>query len=300
MVAAEGRGSAPARAALAGNPSDGYGGAVLAVTLPEFKAEAVARVAPGPSVSPASELVAATVRRFERHLAPEASCAAVRWSTSIPRGVGLGGSSAIVIATLRALCGLHGISVPADKLAAFALAVETEDLGIAAGLQDRVAQAYGGLVFMDFGSPPRYEQLDPSMLPPLLMAWLGDAAEDSSLPHGDLRTRFSRGDPALLRGLGALASAARNARKALLEGDAEAFRGSVDATFDTRRQMMTLDPRHIELVETARACGASANYTGSGGAIVAVCRDEGQRQAVDDALSALGCGRSSTSFLAPR
>ncbi len=50
--------------------------------------------------------------RFARELArgPRAATA-VTWRTSIPRGVGLGGSSAIVIATLRALCELHGVAL---------------------------------------------------------------------------------------------------------------------------------------------------------------------------------------------
>ena len=53
-----GQGVASARAALAGNPSDGYGGAVIAVTLDEFQARATARAASEPGASPDSELVA--------------------------------------------------------------------------------------------------------------------------------------------------------------------------------------------------------------------------------------------------
>jgi len=152
-----GRGAASARAALAGNPSDGYGGAVIAVTLDGFRARATARAASGPSARPDSELVAATVRRFARDHCPEPVARTVEWETSVPRGVGLGGSSAIVIATLRALCELHGVSLERGDLAALALAVEREELGIAAGLQDRVAQSFGGLTFMDFrpGGPLR-------------------------------------------------------------------------------------------------------------------------------------------------
>ena len=42
-----------------------------------------------------------------------------------------------------------------------------------------------------------------------------------------------------------------------------------------------------------RACvrelGACANYAGSGGAIVGVCRDEAHRERLRDALGAIGC-----------
>jgi glucuronokinase len=284
-------GQAPARTALAGNPSDGYGGAVLAVALPAYQARARVERAPLTTIAPPSELVDATMRRFARRHARDDVTAAVRWDTSIPRGVGLGGSSAIVIATLRALCALHGVTIPEGELAEVALAVETEDLGIAAGLQDRVAQAYGGLTFMDFaGGGRRYERLDPALLPPLVVAWRGDAAEDSGVVHNDLRVRFARGEPAVRRAMSSLARCAREARAALRARDRATFARCVDASFDARRRMLALAPRHVEMVEIARERAASANYTGSGGAIVAVCNDERHREEVALALKQAGCG----------
>jgi hypothetical protein len=44
------------------------------------------------------------------------------------------------------------------------------------------------------------------------------------------------------------------------------------------------------MIEIARACGASANYTGSGGAVVAICDDERHRDSVALALGQVGCG----------
>jgi glucuronokinase len=287
-----GHGSAPARAALAGNPSDGYNGAVLAVTVGELRAEALATRASTSSVDPASELISATVARLERDLLADHPPSAVRWTTSIPRAMGLGGSSAIVIAAIRAICDLHGRSLPRDDLAMLALAVETEELGIAAGPQDRVAQAYGGLTFMDFSASGRYEPLDPALLPPLVVAWSADAGAESGPVHPDLRERYRQGDAAVVEALASAATAAHDARAALLTGDHDRFRACVDATFDARQRMMSLDPRHVEMVSVARAAGAAANYTGSGGAIVAVCRDEAHREAVAELLRSAGCGVS--------
>jgi glucuronokinase len=289
-----GRGVASARAALAGNPSDGYGGAVIAVTLDAFQARATARTASGPGASPDSELVAATVMRFARDHCLEAPASTVEWNTSVPRGVGLGGSSAIVIATLRALCELHQVSLQRGELAALALAVEREELGIAAGLQDRVAQSYGGLTFMDFAPGGRYESLDAALLPPLVVAWRGDTSADSGIVHGDLRSRFDAGEEVVRNAMTRLAELAREARAALLAGDRGAFATAVDRSFDARAQMMELDARHVAMIERARACGASANYTGSGGAIAAVCRDESHRAEVTAALREIGCGTAPT------
>jgi glucuronokinase len=273
--------SAFARAALAGNPSDGYGGATLAVVVRDFYAEAEvdfesqpeAEAEAGESARSAqSSLVRATLIRFGRELVPEAEPATVRVRTSIPRAVGLGGSSAIVIATLRALCALHERELHPDELASLALAVETEELGIAAGLQDRVAQAYEGLTFMDFRAGV-YEALDPALLPPLFLAWNPAAAGDSGVTHGDLRARFDRREPAVHEAMTELAELAREARSALLAGQHAAFARCLDGSFDARRTMLALDDRHVAMIELARALGASANYTGSGGAIVGSGRD---------------------------
>ncbi len=285
-------GEACARAALAGNPSDGYGGAVLAVTLGEQRARALARVAPALQIRPDSELVRATVERFARDLVPAAARTAVEWKTSIPRAVGLGGSSALVIATLRALCSLHSVTLPRSKLAELALAIEVDELDIAAGLQDRVAQAYGGLTFMDFGPAAgrhRYERLDPALLPPLLAAWRPEAAGESGAVHTPLRDRFKQRDPAVRRAVSELARLAVRARLALLQGDRAELARCVDGSFEQRRQMMELDPRHIEMIEAARTCGASANYAGSGGAIVVICAGAEQRERVSSALTEIGC-----------
>jgi glucuronokinase len=282
-----GRGFAHARAALAGNPSDAYGGAVLAVTLPAWRAEAEAVAAPRASADPPNALVEATQTRFARSL--RTGDTAVSWRTAIPQRVGLGSSSALAIAVIRALCELHAVELEPSAVAKLALAVETEDLGIVAGLQDRVVQSFGGLVFMEFGAEGRYEPLDAGLLPALLIAWCEDAAASSSDVHEDLRERHRRGDAAVHAGMERLAGAARTARQALLDGDHERFAACVDDTFDARAGFLELDPRCVDMVMAARREGAAANYTGSGGAIVAVCRDSLHAAEVARAVEGMGC-----------
>jgi glucuronokinase len=284
MGPAEGRASA--RSALAGNPSDGYGGAMLSVELTALAARARAMIGQGGSDS---TLVTATVERFARQF----NCAGdvtVSWETEIPRSVGLAGSSAIVIAVTRALCAFHDVAMSPDELASFAHAVERVDLFIAGGRQDSVVQAYGGLVFMDFSCDPAgVESLDAALLPPLLVAWRTDAAEDSGLIHRHLRARYEAGEPSVVDRMAALAACAHDARTALLAGDHARFARAVDDTFDLRHEILSLDPRHVEMVDTARRAGAAANYTGSGGAIVAVCHDAAHRRQVAAALRTTSC-----------
>jgi len=283
--------SAPARAALAGNPSDGFGGATLAVALADFAAQVTLRAAPRTEVHPpaAEALVRAAVRRFAVHAGGPEPRVVVRVASTIPREVGLGGSSAIVVATLRALGHLCDVDLPPAVLPSLALAVETEEMGIAAGPQDRVIQVHGGLLLMDFaGGRTVTEPLDPALLPPLYLAHRPDSAQPSGAVHGDLRARFARGDPAARAALTELATVARAARDALLARDAGAFAAAIDASFDLRRRLLPLDPRHAQLVATARSVGAAANYAGSGGAIVGTIGEDAGFDALQTALAAQG------------
>jgi glucuronokinase len=284
-------GTAFARAALAGNPSDGYGGRTLAVVIRDFRATAQATPAEADALSPpgpgGEALMRATLERFRnhtRHTAP----VALRCETTVPREVGLAGSSAIVIACARALCELHSTELDRDELAKLALAVESEDLGITAGLQDRMVQARETLVAMDFGGHAVYEELDPRLLPPLYVAWHPDAAAPSGVAHAELRERHGRGDPEVTAALERLAAHAAGAREALLERDRAGFARCVDASFDERLHIMPVDQLTAAMVSAAREAGASANSAGSGGAIVGTLPTEDSWPRLREALEGLG------------
>lgn len=265
-------GRAFARVSLLGNPSDGFGGKTLSVTMRDFSA--TARIGAGLRNADARRLVEATRARFARHCLRGARTGgevdAVTVETDIPMQVGLGGSSAIVIATMRTLCATHGVDLDPADLAEIALAVEVEDLGIAAGLQDRVAQAYEGLVYMDFalGASEPYERLDADLLPALFVAYDRRGGESSSVVHTDLRGRFDRDEGTTRATMAEIAALAERGRELLLAGERAEFASLLAENFDARARLVELNPRHVRMVELARSLGAPANFAGSGGAIV--------------------------------
>jgi glucuronokinase len=315
----------PARAGLVGNPSDGFGGATVSVAVSNWAARVVVYEWPELEILPAEgdrcrfdslelfladarangydggmRLVKAAVSRFADFCASRGielgETFAVRYSSDIPRQVGLAGSSAIVTATLRGLCTYFEVEIADDELPSLALAVETEELGIPAGLQDRVAQVYGGLVFMDFdpavageGGRGRYERLDPSLLPELFIAFRADASERSEVFHSDIRRRYERGDAEVVKVMQQLGELAREARAALVGGDHDELERLMGAGFDLRRSLYELDPRHVRMVELAREMGASATFAGSGGAVVGACREQGMLRRLADAFGREGC-----------
>jgi glucuronokinase len=178
--------------------------------------------------------------------------------------------------------------LPYDELARVALAVEVEDLGIAAGLQDRLVQAHGGLLLMDFATR-RWEPLDPALLPPVYVAWRADAGQASGRFHAALRARFQRGERAVVAAMAELGDVARAGAAALRAGDHAQLARLIDRTFDVRASIADLDPRHVRMVEIARGAGASANFAGSGGAIVGSYSGAGSFAELRDALRAEGC-----------
>jgi glucuronokinase len=233
-----------ARAALAGNPSDMHGGAVLAVPVRACNATVTLGVAGAPVA-----LVDAAMARVG--VAGEA-----HWQTDIPRGVGLAGSSALVIAALRA-----SGNAPDDplELAHLALAIERDDLGIPSGLQDRAVQAFDEPVLVDGGA---VRVLAPAKTLEFVVAWSDDAAGDS----GD----YHRGRELAASAVAELARIARTAADAFAAGDATALANLMDESARLRDEVAPLSSEHNALAERLRARGLKPNSTGSGGAVIAV------------------------------
>jgi glucuronokinase len=321
---------APARAGLVGNPSDGYGGRTISVVVPRFSARATLYEWDEVEIVWSQEdqsrfrsvkdlvqdvklhgyyggvrLVKATIKKFiefceEWHKPLHDRNFSIRYQTDIPRQVGLGGSSAIVVATLRCLMEFYELDeadIPLRVQPSLALSVEKSELGIAAGLQDRVIQVYGGLVSMDFGRMEKqmgfdcgvYERLDPSLLPPLYVAYRTDASEPTEVPHSRLRERFDRGDRDVVEAMERFAQLAADAREAILARDAARLGELVDANFDQRRKICEIAEKHQEMVERARRAGASAKFAGSGGAIVGICPDQATFERLQAELEPIRC-----------
>src|SRR5918999_4571810 len=166
-----------ARAGLVGNPSDGYFGKTISFVIRNFKTTVRLWESPHFEIVPTHgdlarfdsvreflrdqklhgyygglRLIKAALKRFHDYCRQkdidlgerERSSFTVSYESDIPRLVGLSGSSAIVTAMMRALMRFYGVDVPKEYLPTLILSGEKDELGIAAGLQDRVIQVYEG------------------------------------------------------------------------------------------------------------------------------------------------------------
>ncbi len=303
--------TAYARAGLVGNPSDGYFGKTISFVIRDFAAKVSLYESPEVQVMPSMQdrsqyasirdlaedvksngyyggirLMKASIKRFLHYcdaheIELEDKNFSVRYRSTIPRRLGMAGSSALVTATMRCLMEYYDVEIPKPLLANLILSVETEELGISAGLQDRVIQVYEGAVFMDFDRETmaaqghgNYEELDTRQLPKIFIAYQIDLGEGSEVFHNNVKQRWEAGDPDILQAMDDFAGYAQAARDLIVAGRGAEIGPLLDANFDRRKSIFKLDPRNVAMVEHARSVGAHAKFAGSGGAIVGVYEDE--------------------------
>lgn len=323
------RKNAYARAGLIGNPSDGYNGKTISIIVRNFSAEVVlyeweeveivrtyhesnrflhvrdvVKDVELHGYGGGVRLLKAAIKKFveycdHRGLELHDRNFSFRYTTNIPRQVGMAGSSAIIVAALRCLSEFYGIEIPREIQPSLVLKAETEELGIAAGLQDRVIQVYEGLVAMDFSKESmreidgflcgRYEPLDPALLPPLYIAYSADRSEPTEILHNNLRARYIEGDPKVHQAMKEFVELTDQARLALETHDSKKLSQLMDLNFDTRRSICQITKMHVEMIERARKVGVSAKFAGSGGAIIGVCESEATFARLRDEMKSIGC-----------
>ncbi|XWS30415.1 hypothetical protein CRYUN_Cryun24cG0115700 [Craigia yunnanensis] len=221
------------------------------------------------------------------------------YDTNIPRQTGLSGSSAIVCAALSCLLDFYKVRhlIKVEVRPNLILSAEQE-LGIVAGLQDRVAQVYGGLIHMDFSKENMeklghgiYTPMDISLLPPLHLIY-AENPSDSGKVHSTVRQRWLNGDKFIISSMTEVANIAAEGWSVILEKNYQKLAELVNRNFDLRRRMFgdeCLGALNIEMVEVARRVGAASKFTGSGGAVVVFCPDgPSQVKLLEDACQKAG------------
>lgn len=316
-----------ARAGVLGNPSDGYFGKTLSFAMSNYRARVLLypsgrlEIKPSKADLPVFEsiddlyrttrwrgyyggirIIQALIVRFMDYCRDHGIELGNRnftleYESTIPQRLGLGGSSAIITASLRALAQYYGVEIPLPVQANLVLETETRELGVPAGLQDRVIQAYHGVVYMDFSRPIMerqgygdYESIDPALLPKMYVAVRTSLSEGTEVFHSNLRERWMRGDPEVLEAMQIWAGYAAEGRECLVSGNYSRFGELIDANFDLRSRIYKIDRGNLEMIQTARKAGATANFAGSGGAIVGTYENDSMFEKLTEYLKPLGVG----------
>ena len=294
-----------ARAGLLGNPSDGYFGKTISLIIKNFGAHISLYESPELVIEVLEQdknvygniydfvdriklhgyyggdrLIKATIKAFYDYCTSsdirlENKNFSIRYSSSIPRQVGLAGSSAIITATMKALCKFYNIEIKKELMPSIILSVETKELGINAGLQDRVIQVYEGLVYMDFekgnllaNNYGNYEYLPLENLPKVYLAYKDTLGKVSGAVLNDIYSRYRRGEKLVIETLNEIAQCAADGKLAIERKEHSKLAELINTNFDLRSKIMNISDENMEMVQVARKCGASAKFAGSGGSII--------------------------------
>ncbi len=320
-----------ARIALLGNPSDGYYGKTIACTIRNFSAQVTLwespflELLPHPRNDPTRfeslealretaerdgyygglRLLFATCKKFKDYCTEKGidlppSNFTITYETDIPRQVGLGGSSSIVTAAFKALMQFYGLTeehIPKPIQPNLILSVERDELGIAAGLQDRVAQVYDTLVYMDFSREwmekwghGLYVEMDKKLLPPLFLV-ISQASSFSGRIHSNLRARYEMGDPQVLRAIEEWRALTDEGKEALEQQDYQRLGKLMNRNFDLRREVLgdeALGHENLEMIAIGRQLGAPTQLPGSGGAVIGIYFDDDHFQRLQRAYQERG------------
>lgn len=310
--------TAPGRCGVLGNPTDMYGGSVIACTTVE---RAVAEIAESDALTLEAgnetvtltqtddlasrgdifDLARAVLRGMK--IDPAAQHFYLKTTTDIPMQAGLAGSTALVAAVYGAISAYLGIEQSHHATAEAIRRIEYEQMGVICGFQDQYMTVFGGLNYMDMrdkGShlPPEEQpyatvELLADDVPkdlPFLLANTG-MKHHSGTAHKPVRQRWLDGDPAVVGGYERLARLARYTKSALLSGDWETLAAAMNENLHIQQGFGASGEACDRLAEVAMQNGAlAAKLAGAGhGGTVLVLTHEPERAAA--ALTDAGAAR---------
>lgn len=217
--------------------------------------------------------------------------------SGVPRGSGLGGSSALGIAlhtVFRRALGMRGI--PRERLAAEARTVECAVLGAPAGVQDHYPALYGGAQVLWYRDGGVVREALPAASAAFLersivLAYTGQSRLSASTNWRVFRDAFEeRRD--VRRRLARIGEAALAAREAIVKRDGRQLGEAVAAEWQARRGLAagieTTRMRDIaRAAERAGALASKACGAGGGGCMMFVAREDA-RSAVEATLRRAG------------
>lgn len=203
-------------------------------------------------------------------------------SSDVPRGSGLGASSALMVAILGALYRYFGLPATRSEVARSAYFVEREVAGVTGGYQDHYAAVYGSLNHLQFHSGGMVS-VDPLSLPAegvaalesrLTLIFSGTTRESAgiiSTQYADLAS----GRVDVLDATRRMVALAGASRDALLMGDLDTFSAHVREAAESKRRASPASYNDQVSVMADAAVSAGADVckvsgAGGGGFLLAI------------------------------
>ena len=215
-----------------------------------------------------------------------------------PAGSGLGTSSTMVVAILKAFVEWYSLPLGDYEIARLAYEIERKDLQLSGGKQDQYAATFGGFNYMEFLKD------DMVIVNPLkVKRWIIDELEASIVLYFTGRSRSSAaiideqkkntssGNTRSIEAMHRIKQSAVDMKLAVLKGDMKEFARILGQGWEDKKKMAgaITNPVIEEAFEVALKAGALAGKVsgaGGGGFIMFVV-NPARKKAVTDALSRL-------------
>lgn len=310
---------APLRLSLAGGGTDleayfsKYGGAVVSTTIDKYF-----YVIMSMSNAPHIQVSSSDYRTFYRHGFGESPIGDgdlrlpkviidyfgihtglnVFLASQVPPGTGLGSSSSVAVALIKAMAMLCHKTMSAVEIADLACHIEIDKLGMPIGRQDQFAAASGGLNFIEFSSagvkvsPLELSDELIARLERRLMLFYTGRSRDSAAILGEQKRNSERNKASTIQSLHIIKQEALDLRDELLRGNIDSIGESLDRSWRAKRHLAAgvsdawID-QWYEAALNAGAAGGKITGAGGGGFLLLDC-DPDYQPRVTATLESLG------------
>lgn len=222
--------------------------------------------------------------------------------SDVPAGSGLGSSSTMVVAILKAFVEWLNLPLGEYDIAHLAYEIERNDIGLSGGKQDQYAATFGGFNFMEF-----YEKNRVIVNPLRIKNWIMDELESSIVLYftgvsresariiDEQRKNVMTCHEQSIQAMHEIKGDAYAMKEAVLKGDIITFSKILGKSWEAKKRMAHLiSNSHIDTVYTAAlengAYAGKVSGAGGGGFMMFVV-DPVKKLCVIDALNEFNGGK---------
>lgn len=212
-----------------------------------------------------------------------------------PAGSGLGSSSTMVVAMVKAYMEWLNLPLGEYDMASLAYEIERRDIGLSGGKQDQYAATFGGFNFIEFFendrvivNPLRIKNWIKNELESSLILYYTGTSRDSAKIIDDQIKNTRQKKEASIQGMHELKELAYAMKECILKADFEGFAGCLRNGWESKKKTSSVisNPEIEEIYQLVMAHGGKAakiSGAGGGGFMMIIC-DPAKRYVLENIL----------------